>query len=89
MRLLSVLRFAVLRWYIYVSWNFLMAWEILAKRRESWILIEDLRVVYEEDGLIVLNKHPNLLINDVHPWRQCLTLQMQVSNLCVFFCLLG
>ncbi|CAH8495916.1 unnamed protein product [Schistosoma turkestanicum] len=68
----------LLRLYVLVVWNIIILYQILRKRRDCWIHINDLRVVHENQGFIVINKHPELLINCTTPWINCLTLQMQL-----------
>ncbi|KAH8877803.1 RNA pseudouridylate synthase domain-containing protein 1 [Schistosoma japonicum] len=68
----------ILRLYVLIVWNIIVLYQLLLKRRDCWIRINDLRVVHEEQGFVVINKHPELLINCTNPWVNCLTLQMQL-----------
>ncbi|CAH8529320.1 unnamed protein product [Heterobilharzia americana] len=77
-RVLLTVKVFLLRIYVLLVWNVLTFYQILRKRRESWIHISDLRVIYESNGFLVINKHPELLINCTSPWINCLTLQMQL-----------
>lgn len=70
----------LLRIYVLVVWNIIILYQILCRKRDCWIRINDLRVVHENQGFLVINKHPELLINCTTPWINCLTLQMQVSQ---------
>uniref|UniRef100_A0A5K4F640 PseudoU_synth_2 domain-containing protein n=1 Tax=Schistosoma mansoni TaxID=6183 RepID=A0A5K4F640_SCHMA len=70
----------LLRIYVLVVWNIIILYQILRKRRDRWIHINDLRVVHENQGFLVINKHPELLINCTTPWINCLTLQMQIRR---------
>ncbi|KAF5395848.1 RNA pseudouridylate synthase domain-containing protein 1 [Paragonimus heterotremus] len=66
------------RCYLFFVWNAILSYEIVTGKRDKWIGIRNFHVIYEKDGLIVLNKHPDLLINHENPWLYCLTLQMQL-----------
>ncbi|KAA3672574.1 uncharacterized protein DEA37_0006767 [Paragonimus westermani] len=66
------------RCYLFFVWNAIVFYEIVTGKRDKWIGIRNFPVVYEKGGLIVLNKHPDLLINHENPWLYCLTLQMQL-----------
>ncbi|TGZ65504.1 hypothetical protein CRM22_005825 [Opisthorchis felineus] len=68
----------LLKLYIFCMWSLLMFYEVWIKRRERWISLKDLEIVYEAEGLIVVDKHPDLLINHQWPWAYCLSLQMQL-----------
>nr|CAH8846453.1 unnamed protein product [Trichobilharzia regenti] len=68
----------LLRLYVLLVWNILILYQILRRRRECWIHISDLRIIHENNGFLVINKHPELLINCTSPWINCLTLQMQL-----------
>ncbi|CAH8538333.1 unnamed protein product [Schistosoma intercalatum] len=68
----------LLRIYVLVVWNIIILYQILRRKRDCWIRINDLRVVHENQGFLVINKHPELLINCTTPWINCLTLQMQL-----------
>ncbi len=70
----------LLRAWVYVVWNVQQLVDIIRKKRDAYLPITDLRVVHNADGLLVLDKSPELLMNSINPWRNYVTLQMQVKR---------
>ncbi|VDD80306.1 unnamed protein product [Mesocestoides corti] len=68
----------LLRVWVFLMWNIQQLIEIIRKKRDDFLPITDLRIVYKKDGLLVLDKSPGLLINSINPWWNYITLQTQL-----------
>uniref|UniRef100_A0A183T6Y0 PseudoU_synth_2 domain-containing protein n=1 Tax=Schistocephalus solidus TaxID=70667 RepID=A0A183T6Y0_SCHSO len=67
----------LLRLYVWFAWYTQAAWQFTRRKRDSIPDIRDLTVILNKDGLLVLDKNPELLINSTKPWRNVLSLQTQ------------
>ncbi|VDN42916.1 unnamed protein product [Dibothriocephalus latus] len=75
---LFVLCRPILRLYVWFAWYTQAAWQFARKRRDSIPDLRDLTTVLNNDGLLVLDKNPELLVNSTKPWTNVLSLQTQV-----------
>ena len=75
---MNILSISLLRVYVYFMWNVQQIIDYIRGKRSVYIPITDLRIIYQNEGLLVLDKSHELLINSRRPWGNCVTLQMQV-----------
>lgn len=59
-------------------WNIQMVRVILLGYRHTFLSIKNLKIVYEDENLIVIDKDFDLRINTDKPWCDILSLQMQL-----------
>ena len=78
---MNTLRVYLLRAWVYFMWNAQQIIDCVRGKRGVYIPITDLRIVYKNDGLLIIDKSHELLINSRHPWMNCVTLQMQVNKI--------
>ncbi|VDM30980.1 unnamed protein product [Hydatigera taeniaeformis] len=71
----------LLRAWVFFMWNVQQFIDYIRGKRGAFIPITDLRIVHCLDGLLVVDKSHELLINSTHPWRNYVTLQMQVREM--------
>lgn len=81
---MNILGITLLRVWVFFMWNAQQLIDYIRGKRDIFIPITDLRLVYCHDGLLVVDKSHELLINSIHPWRNYVTLQMQVCKTCHF-----
>lgn len=85
---MNALRIALLRSWIFFMWNMQQIIAYIRGRRSVFIPITDLCIIYNNDGLLVVDKSHELLINSNNSWFDCVTLQMQVWKLLFIYIVL-
>ncbi|KAM7537520.1 hypothetical protein Aperf_G00000064729 [Anoplocephala perfoliata] len=75
---MNTLTTTLLRSWVFLMWNMQQIIEYIRGKRSVFIPINDLRIIYNNDGLLVVDKSHELLINSNNSWFNCVTLQMQI-----------
>ncbi|EUB60868.1 RNA pseudouridylate synthase domain-containing protein 1 [Echinococcus granulosus] len=75
---MNILSIALLRAWVFLMWNAQQLIAYIRGKRSVFIPITDLRIVYCDNGLLVVDKSHELLLNSIHPWQNYVTLQMQL-----------